>query len=201
MGWLDERRQERRERVEQDRDDRAGGRGEPGSRHPEDYVLLARQAVLLGGLPGVKAPAYGRLEINIEGLTFGNNIVGTFTPEWSEFSHVTVETRTESRSRLAGTVLFGVMALGEKDSDRFSDVLFHRMDATMLAFGIRDVPPSALRAALAPTLSSVNLSFDAPRRPSAASLVDELERLAALHTSGALTDEEFSEFKNQLRQR
>ncbi|MER7750418.1 SHOCT domain-containing protein [Kitasatospora sp. NPDC097643] len=98
---------------------------------------------------------------------------------------------TVSRSRLNGEVLLIVALTG---SHRFEDVL----KAEVFAEQIRAAARLA-RAADQPSPAAAPLTEDAPAGPAAGDrLLDQLERLAALHRSGALTDEEFARAKQRL---
>ncbi|WP_395295816.1 SHOCT domain-containing protein [Kitasatospora hibisci] len=93
---------------------------------------------------------------------------------------------TVTKSRINGEVLLVVALTG---SHRFEDVVKAEVfadqvrTAARLAREAKQTSPAAAPAAVP---------------SSGADLLDQLERLAALHTSGALTDEEFSRAKQRL---
>ncbi|MER6397849.1 MULTISPECIES: SHOCT domain-containing protein [unclassified Kitasatospora] len=97
---------------------------------------------------------------------------------------------TVNRSRLNGEVLLVVALTG---SHRFEDVVKAEVFAEQIRATARLVREAAAKAPAAPA--------GAPAVAPAASgteLLDQLERLTALHTAGALTDEEFSRAKQRL---
>ncbi|MGW4897992.1 SHOCT domain-containing protein [Kitasatospora sp. NPDC004240] len=96
---------------------------------------------------------------------------------------------TTTKSRINGEVLLVVALTG---SHRFEDVVKAEVFAEQLRAAAR-LAREKDRAALSA----------APAAPAAATapggdLLDQLERLAALHTAGALTDEEFTRAKQRL---
>ncbi|SOB83661.1 SHOCT domain-containing protein [Streptomyces sp. 1331.2] len=93
---------------------------------------------------------------------------------------------TVARSKLNGEILTVVALTG---SHRFEDVV----EADDFAERIRE---SARLARTAPAAApTVTLAKPAP---GGEQLIDQLERLAALHTSGALTPDEFTRAKQRL---
>ncbi|GAA0692160.1 hypothetical protein GCM10010193_53350 [Kitasatospora atroaurantiaca] len=89
---------------------------------------------------------------------------------------------TVTRTRLNGEVLKIVALTG---AHRFEDVV----KAEIFADRIRSTAAAARRTPGTPAAAPVAPPVD---------LLDQLERLAALHASGALTDEEFSRAKQRL---
>ncbi|TYC74755.1 SHOCT domain-containing protein [Streptomyces sp. CB01881] len=96
---------------------------------------------------------------------------------------------TVSRSRLNGEVLLVVALTG---SHRFEDVVKAEVFAEQLKAAARLARTAAQELPAAPAAPA-----EAPAA-SGAELLDQLERLAALHTAGALTTEEFSRAKQRL---
>ncbi|MFE6871627.1 SHOCT domain-containing protein [Kitasatospora sp. NPDC057692] len=96
---------------------------------------------------------------------------------------------TVTRTRINGEVLLVVALTG---SHRFEDVVKAEVFAEQLRATARLAREASRKAPAGP----------APAGPapaaSGAELLDQLERLAALHTAGALTDEEFTRAKQRL---
>ncbi|GAA2841962.1 SHOCT domain-containing protein [Kitasatospora sp. CM 4170] len=93
---------------------------------------------------------------------------------------------TVTKSRINGEVLLVVALTG---SHRFEDVI----KAEVFAEQVRAAARLAREAA-----QKSQAAAPAAAPSSGADLLDQLERLAALHTAGALTDEEFSRAKQRL---
>ncbi|MFD0347824.1 SHOCT domain-containing protein [Kitasatospora aburaviensis] len=91
-----------------------------------------------------------------------------------------------TKSRINGEVLLVVALTG---SHRFEDVI----KAEVFAEQVRAAARLAREAA-----QKSQAAAPAAAPSSGADLLDQLERLAALHTAGALTDEEFSRAKQRL---
>ncbi|MFF2349288.1 SHOCT domain-containing protein [Kitasatospora sp. NPDC058115] len=98
---------------------------------------------------------------------------------------------TVTRTRINGEVLLVVALTG---SHRFEDVVKAEVFAEQVRATARLVREAASRQALAAPAPA----GPAPAASSGAELLDQLERLTALHTAGALTDEEFTRAKQRL---
>jgi hypothetical protein len=172
---------------------------------PSDFVLVAWSAGHLGGLD-VQVTGI-QIRFNCEGATFltpgdyhqpPRQLTGL---AWTEVSWVEIIDGETERSRVAATLAFGVAGLATKRSDKFVEMLLHLVDGRVMAFRLFDIRGTELRVQIGPTLTSVGIPTEKPAasNSTSTSLVDELERLAALHSAGALSDEEFAGFKAQLR--
>ncbi|MFE7564019.1 SHOCT domain-containing protein [Kitasatospora sp. NPDC057500] len=93
---------------------------------------------------------------------------------------------TVTRTRINGEVLLVVALTG---SHRFEDVVKAEVFAEQLRAAAGSAREASRKALAAPA--------PAPAAPGA-DLLDQLERLAALHTAGALTDDEFTRAKQRL---
>ncbi|WP_380278824.1 SHOCT domain-containing protein [Kitasatospora purpeofusca] len=91
---------------------------------------------------------------------------------------------TVTRTRINGEVLLVVALTG---SHRFEDVVKAEVFAEQLRAAARLARQASRKALDAPAPAG-----------SGGELLDQLERLAALHTAGALTDEEFTRAKQRL---
>jgi hypothetical protein len=111
-----------------------------------------------------------------------------------------------AKSRAGYVLAFGVLGLAAKGSTDRAEVVVHTIDGEMAAFEVFNIRTVQVRAGLAPWLRSFGVPFAdelAAQRMQQAevpvpSATAELERLAALHASGALSDEEFVAFKARL---
>ncbi len=211
MGWRDEGKAARKAQdaemteLRQIRD--RGGRGEPGSMDPDDFVVLAWRAGYVGGWEPMRDLV--QIQINCVGMEFVVCGAWQGLPEryallpWEDVVWIEFADGSRAKSRVAATVAFGVAGLGAKASEEFAEMLVHLRDGRIAAFTIEQTRASAVRAKAAATLASVAVPSEKPVSASPAapsrSLVDELERLAALHAAGALTDDEYADFKQQLR--
>ncbi|MFJ3791808.1 SHOCT domain-containing protein [Kitasatospora sp. NPDC090091] len=92
---------------------------------------------------------------------------------------------TVTKSRINGEVLLVVALTG---SHRFEDVVKAEVFAEQVRAAARLSREAAQKPQAAPAAAP----------SSGTDLLDQLERLAALHTAGALTDEEFSRAKQRL---
>lgn len=207
MGWFDEGRKKREAQDAAAAQQRAihehGGIGEPGSADPNDFVVLAWSAHYLGGWN--RLPAVTSIRINCEGVTFLESAGYMTVPAeidrlpWGEVAWVEVADASEERSRAAETFFLGVAGLGMKRQDDFVELLFHLHDGRIAAFRLNSIRAVQVRARGAATLRAAGIGFDQPGNGPVDGLVAQLERLAELHRSGAITDEEFADFKQQLR--
>jgi hypothetical protein len=213
MGWFQEGRENRKAQEAVMRElteiNRHGGRGDPGSMDPDDFVILARRAVYLGGWEPLRD--FVQIQVNCKGAEFVT--CGAFNAlplsygriAWDDVVWVEITDGSRSKSRVAATVAFGVAGLGTKSSEHFAELLLHLSDGRIAAFSISDMRAAEVRARASATFASVGVRLEQPQSapppvaPQGRSLVDELERLAALHTSGAISDEEFTDFTQQLR--
>ncbi|MFF1906557.1 SHOCT domain-containing protein [Kitasatospora sp. NPDC058218] len=92
---------------------------------------------------------------------------------------------TVAKTRLNGEVLLVVALTG---SHRFEDVVKAEVFAEQVRAAARLVRDASAEPRVAPAAPAA----------SGAELLDQLERLAALHAAGALTDEEFGRAKQRL---
>ncbi|MFB7472114.1 SHOCT domain-containing protein [Kitasatospora sp. NPDC056184] len=97
---------------------------------------------------------------------------------------------TVTRTRINGEVLLVVALTG---SHRFEDVVKAEVFAEQLRATARLAREASRKALAAPAPTGPS-----PAASSGTELLDQLERLAALHTAGALTDEEFTRAKQRL---
>ncbi|MER6359578.1 SHOCT domain-containing protein [Kitasatospora sp. NPDC001527] len=95
---------------------------------------------------------------------------------------------TVTRTRINGEVLLVVALTG---SHRFEDVVKAEIFAEQLRATARLAREASRKALAAPAPAG-------PAPASGADLLDQLERLAALRTAGALTDDEFTRAKQRL---
>jgi hypothetical protein len=186
---------------------RQGGRGEPGSLDPDDYVLLGQAAA--AGIDGAAGgPLYVMVQTNVSGLSYSYLQVPPVTIQWSEVERISVSAYTEAVSRALPVALFGVLGLGAKGSKNVSVLTLEVGGGRELVFLFSDITEGVLRARITPTLASAARRLDEARpsearpAPSTADeahrLADGLERLADLRDRGVLTDEEFSASKARL---
>jgi hypothetical protein len=164
-------------------------------------------AKYLGGLPGDKGGYGGRLFIDDEGIS-----VGQFTSpgkggpvKWTEMSGISFDSEMASKSRIGKALMFGVFALAAKNSKPVAHVTVELKNGQATLYEVTGQSGPQVRGRIQPFLSqhAVPCLDDAARATAIqpappAPGVNDLSKLAELHSSGALTDEEFSAAKANL---
>lgn len=153
-------------------------------------------AVYLGGIPGQPADMKGRLWLDDERVGFGSIGASTVVIDTASIASVEVDTIDVVKSKVPATLAFGVLgALAARESARKTAVTMQLHDGAVAYFRLEiDDLPTA-RQKMTPWLQSLGLLGSAPP---GRSLASDLDTLARLHGSGALSDAEFTAAKAKL---
>ena len=118
---------------------------------------------------------------------------------WDEMAGISFDSGTAAKSRAGKALLVGVFALAAKNTQREATITVTRKDGNVAIYQITGVSGGAVRAKLQPFLieHGVTCLDDAPLPAAApaapeADPADQLKKLADLHQSGLLTDDEFA---------
>jgi hypothetical protein len=157
------------------------------------------KAVYLGGLPGDKGGYKGNFVANDECLGMGVVSPKKSPVRWNEMVGISFDSGSAAKSRAGKALLVGVFALAAKNTQREATVTVTRKDGNVAIYQVTGMSGGAVRAKLQPFLieHGVICTDDAPS-PAAASAAaapdpaEQLRKLADLHQSGLLTDEEFA---------
>ena len=157
------------------------------------------KAVYLGGLPGDKGGYKGNFVANDECLGMGVVSPKKSPVRWDEMARISFDSGTAAKSRAGKAFLVGVFALAAKNTQREATITVTRKDGNVAIYQITGVSGGAARGKLQPFLveHGVTCTDDAPLpteapTPDEADPAEQLKRLADLHESGLLTDEEFA---------
>jgi hypothetical protein len=166
--------------------------------------VIFQKAVYLGGLPGDKGGYAGRLMVDDEGISVGQfSSPGKGGPvKWDEISGVSFDTQTAAKSRVGKALLVGLLALAAKNSQNQAVLTVQKKDGNVTLYEVTGKSGQELRAKIQPFLieHGVECLDDNPQGAGgdSPSTADELTKLASLHASGSLTDEEFTAAKAAL---
>jgi len=159
----------------------------------------------LGGLEGVKpTKASTNLWIRDDGIGHG-----AFGPKhglvpWSDMAGVAFDSGTAKKSRAGKALAVGVFALAASKTQNEGFLTIQLKDGNASLYRVVGKSGQVLRGKIQPFLAAngVPCLDDAPSiqsaEPTPISAADEIGKLAALHQSGALTDEEFAAHKAKL---
>lgn len=169
-----------------------------------------QKAQYCGGLPDSKGSKNtSNLWATDEGI--GHGAFGPkFLIPWADVASVSFDSGTAAKSRKGKAVMFGVFALAAKNTQSAADVTILLKDGNVALYRILGKSGHQVRGKLQPFLTAQGVACpdDAATVPSptpptpavasTSSVADELGKLAELHRSGALTDEEFAAHKAKL---
>jgi hypothetical protein len=169
--------------------------------------VAIRHAVYLGGLPGDRGGYKGNFWANDDGLGMGISSPKKGLVLWEEIAGISFDSGTAAKSRAGKALLVGVFALAAKNTQSQATITVTRNDGNVALFQVNGVTGAAVRAKVQPFLieHSVKCLDDAPiaeitqpavpQAPAPAAEADpaeQLKKLADLHQSGLITDEEFA---------
>ena len=111
-----------------------------------------------------------------------------------------------AKSKLLPVLAFGLFGLAAKGTKDRAFLMAYTGSGEFATFEVESRNPTEVRAGIAPILRLAGVPFaDEPAiqhsqsgGSQGVSVADQIERLAALHRSGALTDEEFAALKAKL---
>jgi len=150
----------------------------------------------IGGHPSLGPAVDGRLWVTTEyiGMQQPEGGVVASLP-MGHVAKVGVHGGQVAGSRVTAAVRIGGVSLGAKDAADAKDrafILAHDAAGEHTTYAVDRMGPSRVRAALGPILAEAGVPFaEAAPAASEPSTIDEVERLAALHADGSLTDAEF----------
>lgn len=155
------------------------------------------KAVYLGGLPGDKGGYKGNLFADDEAIGMGQ-FTGPkkSSVRWDEMTGISFDSGTAAKSRAGKALLVGVFALAAKNTQKDATITVTRNDGNVAIYQLTGTSGGAVRAKLQPFLveHGVRCTDDAPlpAEAQAPDPAEQLKKLADLHQSGLLTDEEFA---------
>ena len=158
------------------------------------------KAVYLGGLPGDKGGYKGNLFASDEALGMGQ-FTGPkkSSVRWDEMVGISFDSGTAAKSRAGKALLVGVFALAAKNTQKEATITVTRKDGNVAIYQVPGVSGGQVRAKLQPFLieHGVTCTDDSPLSAPAPAITEpdpaeQLKKLADLHDSGLLTDEEFA---------
>jgi hypothetical protein len=162
-----------------------------------------RKAVYLGGLPGDKGGYSGNLFADDEALGMGQfSGPKKSSVRWDEMARISFDSGTASKSRAGKALLVGVFALAAKNTQKDATITVNRKDGNVAIYQLTGTSGGAVRAKLQPFLveHGVRCTDDAPLPADApaADPAEQLKKLADLHQSGLLSDEEFAGKRTEI---
>ena len=162
------------------------------------------RAAYLGGLPGEKgSERQGNLFVSPTGIGWGAFKPSKATVGWADVRGVSFESGTAAKSRAPGVVAFGVLGLAGKSTQKDAHFTVFLRNGNAAIFHVLGVGGPYVRAKVQSFLTAAGVPCldDQPETtpaPTPVSKADELAKLASLHDSGLLTDDEFATEKAKL---
>ena len=162
-------------------------------------------AKYLGGSDDLGPASDGRLAFTTDAVFLGSSKL-----DLTEVSSVDLGGGEVAKSRLGATLALGLAGLATKGTEDRTEMAIHLKNGDAAFFVLERVSPFEIRAKLTPLLRERGIPFhdevdsetsapeDAPGQAPAPSLVDELAKLAQLHESGFLSDDEVAAAKAKL---
>ncbi len=165
----------------------------------------------LGGLPGTKK-ASGNPIFSDEAVGIGVLHPKKGAVRWEDMVGVSFDSGSMKKSRAGKAVAFGVLALAAKSSQDKADITIQLKDGNVALFQVPGKSGAQVRGKVqaflvakgVPCLDDAPVATEPTPVPTLAqpqapvSAADEIAKLAELHRSGALTDEEFAAHKAAL---
>ena len=173
---------------------------------------LLRRATYIGGLPQERSSVTGTLVLDSVGISIRESF-GARTQQylqWKDCAGLLVEGGEVAKRKIAAVLVFGVLGgLAAKGAKDQTVITARCHDGTGAYFVIDKMAPHEVRAAIHPTLHSLEVPFlndvslpdPKPIVADVQSVAAELRELVALRDEGVLTDEEFAVAKAQLLSR
>jgi hypothetical protein len=165
--------------------------------------------VFLGGIQGMSPERAGTLTFTTSRVHFDSE--RKLDLDMSTVRSVEIGGGQIAKSKIGATLVFGVLGgLAAKGSEDRAEIVVHLLSGDAAFFFIQRTSPAEVRARLMPLLKSIGVPFKdeadqqamvdaASASPTASpSLADELVKLAQLHESGFLTDDEVALAKAKL---
>ena len=179
---------------------------------PPNAVAVGR-AIYIGGHSGLGPQREGLLWVTTEYIGIqswaDDDQIAASLP-MASITRVGVDGGQVAKSKVLPVVLFGVFGLAAKGSKDRAYLMAYTTTSEFATYEIDDKSPAAVRATIAPILAQVRVPFDDESPPfgldeevpgnglSDAGLADQLSKLAALRSEGALSEEEFAAAKRAL---
>lgn len=158
-------------------------------------------AKYLGGLPGTK-PSSGNLYVTKNSIGIGTLSAKKGIVKWEDATSISFDSGSAHKSRAGKALLVGVFALAAKNTQNQATVTLTLKDGNVALYQINGVNGAVLRGKIQSLFSQAGVICSDDAQPQqqvgASSVADEIAKLAALHDSGAITDEEFSAHKAKL---
>lgn len=158
-----------------------------------------RNVTYLGGLPGDKGGYKGNLFADDDALGMGQfSGPKKSLVRWDDMAGISFDSGVAAKSRAGKALLVGVFALAAKNTQKDATVTVNRKDGNVAIYQITGTSGGAVRAKLQPFMveNAVPCTDDGPLPADAPTPADDpaeqLKKLADLHQSGLLTDEEFA---------
>lgn len=152
----------------------------------------------LGGLSSDRRRHVGNLYFTDEAVGVGLRKASKPPIPVGEIVAITIDSEVTSKSHAGRALMFGVLA-GGKSSQTDAIVTITVRNGETAIFKVGKMSPSRVQAKLSPWIAAHVAPAASPAAaPAADASVDQLQGLAALHASGALTDEEFTAAKARL---
>ena len=147
----------------------------------------------VGGHPGLGPAVDGRLWVTTEyvGIQLpGGGVVASLPMHL--VTEVGVYGGQMARSRMTAAVRIGAFSLGANDAEDRTFLVASVASGECATYAIDRARPSEVRAALGPIIAQAGVPFaGAATATPGPRAIDQVERLAALHAEGSLTDAEF----------
>lgn len=150
----------------------------------------------IGGLPDQYREVVGHVWATEKGIGIGDTGPTDLVIPLVDVRLVDLETVAVAKSKVPAALAFGVLgALTARGSENKVAVTVHLHSGVIAYFRIDVLELPFVRGLVGPWLAEHGLDGK-PRATS--NLIDQLERLAALRSSGALTEDEFARAKEKL---
>ena len=165
----------------------------------DDFVSVTfPNSGYLGGLTKIPDAISGEVHINLRGFYVAKELIVA----WAEVQGLLVESEQVAKSKVAATIMFGVLgAAGAKGTRQQSVISAKKKDKQTAYFLINDLSSQMVKAKLGPVMASKKVQMLGESSSPALTdegLVGELEKLAKLKDSGVLTASEFQKAKKKL---
>jgi hypothetical protein len=176
-------------------------------RVPAPVFISLGYASYVGGLPGYRKSIRSQLWFTNSAIGLGGTSPSEVSIDVADVMAVEVQTIDEAKSRVGYVIAFGVLGLAAKNrkartvievSVKPGDTAYFEVDHMHAIDVKRKLEP--WRKQYLPIEKQPSMTEALPEPPSTCEpdMLGQLERLAALHSAGALTDGEFAAAKAKL---